>query len=246
MMGLSGAIRSVIFAGCFLLLSGCVSTDLVKTMLKDMDRLKEDNATLQQQVKSLDQEVRELKSQAEHRAAPADPGKAPADSGGDVAGVDYLAGLGSAPEEPGAMKEEQPPARLNGDEVYAQAQSLYSQGKYPEAYQAFSQASILDTDREFQARCQYWMGECMFAQSAFNRALDHFGTVFGQYGATSKAADALLKIGFTYQELNNYNGARQALNEFLQRYPDHRAVPLARERLERLAEMETGTAGSDH
>ncbi len=85
----------------------------------------------------------------------------------------------------------------------------------------------------------------MFAQGAYQQALNHFSKVFVNYGNTSKASDALLKIGFTYYELSNYNGARQALNEFLKRYPDHRAVPLANERLERLAGMESGRVLSD-
>ncbi len=241
------SIRSAILAGFCVLLAGCVSTELVKTMMKDIDGLKKDNEDLRQQVKNLDQEVKGLKNQAGDTAGTPDsggsPGIIPGSGGGEK--TDFLANLGKPDRQPGSAASQSRPTQLKGEEAYANAQSLYNSGKFREAYQAFSQASFLDPDEEFQARCHYWMGESMFSQGAYQKALDHFGTVFVQFGTTSKASDALLKIGFTYYELANYNGARQALNEFIQRFPDHRAVPLANERLERLAGMETDKGLSD-
>ncbi|MBN1880414.1 tetratricopeptide repeat protein [bacterium] len=245
MRAMCTVIRSAILIVCCSLLGGCVSTELVKSMLKDIDRLKEDNATLQQQVKDLDRELSVLKETAEDRSQNL------GGSAGDASGKLESGGVGNTAEPAQmssgmtSMQNENRPVRLTGEDVYAQAQALYTDGKFREAYQLYNQASVLNPDSEFQARCYYWMGECMFAQGAYQQALDHFGTVFGQYGTTSKAADALLKIGFTYGELSNYNGARQALNEFIKRFPDHRAVPLAKERLDRLAELETGKAVSN-
>ncbi|MGB3976878.1 MAG: tetratricopeptide repeat protein [bacterium] len=223
-----------------LVLAGCVSTDLVQTMMKDIDRLKAQNASLRQDLNALSLEVQALKGGSEEK-----------DEDGDVEAVNE--GISEdQPDRDSVIDDESvkdpasSPARLNAEEVYSTAQGLYAQSRYREAYQAFNQASFLDQDEEFLGRCHYWMGECMFAQGAYQQALNHFGAVFGKYSGSSKVSDALLKIGFTYYEMNNYNGARQALNEFLSRYPDHRAASLAEERLNRMTYKESGKAERDH
>lgn len=223
------------------LCAGCVSTDLVQTMMKDIDRLKAQNASLRQDVSALSLEVEALKERSEEEVEIEDTGSTEESVTEDPVDLD------SVVEEVEVVEEEKAsPGRLNAEEVYATAQGLYAQSRYREAYQAFNQASFLDQDEEFLGRCHYWMGECMFAQGAYQRALDHFGMVFGKYSQSSKASDALLKIGFTYYEMNNYNGARQALNEFLSRYPDHRAASLAEERLNRMSYKESDKAERDH
>lgn len=235
----------VLVTGICVVLYGCVSTDLVQTMLTDIDRLKQDNAALRGEMDALGRDVAFLKQTLENG------GEAQVSDGiKEPAATDFLdfpaepdTGMAETPGEPEAAPEK--PAKLNAEEIYSQAQDLYAKNRYREAYQAFSQAAFLDPDDEFQGRCEYWMGECMFAQGAYQRALDHFGKVFGHYSTTSKAPDALLKIGFTYYEMNNYNGARQALNEFLVRFPDHRAVPLAEERLNRMDYKESEKADVD-
>jgi TolA-binding protein len=237
-------ICGVVSAGLLILSGGCVSTDLIQTMMKDIERLKRDNTTLREDVKTLNREVESLKS-AEAVAGKATKAKESGGSALDSDGSeDFLANLSSSEEEV-APSVPAKPSRLSAEEVYANAQNLYSQSRYREAYQAFSQALFLDLNDDFQGRCYYWMGESMYAQGAFQQALDNFGKVFVSFGATSKAADALLKIGFTYYELGIYNGARQALNEFCKLFPDHRAVPLAKEKLSRIDEKESGKAPSD-
>jgi TolA-binding protein len=228
----------IILALIFFFLAGCVSSTLVQTMLTDIERLKRDNVSLRDDIDALSDEVESLK-QAD------DDGLAGSES--VVTADDFPAFLADMSIEEGASEAVATPlsrpSRLSGEEVYAKAQSLYAQSKFREAYQAFSQAALLDTDSEFQARCNYWMGECMYSQAAYQGALDHFGRVFIHHGASSKAPDALLKIGFTYYEMKNYNGARQALDEFLRRFPNHRSAPLAEERLNRMRYNEQGGAG---
>ena len=223
------------------LCTGCVSTDLVQTMMKDIDRLKAQNASLRQDVNALSLEIESLKEHSEEEVGIEDTDST------EERVTEGPVDLDSVVEEVEVVEEEKAsPGRLNAEEVYATAQGLYAQSSYREAYQAFNQASFLDQDEEFLGRCHYWMGECMYAQGAYQRALDHFGMVFGKYSQSSKASDALLKIGFTYYEMNNYNGARQALNEFLSRYSDHRAASLAEERLNRMSYKESDKAERDH
>ena len=56
------------------LCTGCVSTDLVQTMMKDIDRLKAQNASLRQDVNALSLEVEALKEHSEEELGIEDTG----------------------------------------------------------------------------------------------------------------------------------------------------------------------------
>ena len=56
----------------------------------------------------------------------------------------------------------------------------------------------------------------------------------GTSGAGRKAADALLKLGYSQLELKRYAQARASLNAVKERYPDSEAARLAAERLQRV------------
>ncbi|HPQ40110.1 MAG TPA: tetratricopeptide repeat protein, partial [bacterium] len=198
--------------------------------------------------RSLRTDVDGLSSRLDARAeeASGEPA-ADGDDGEPAAPVSVPAVTGEVPEpDSGEYDPGDPvPGAVTGEELYARAQSLYSEQRYREAARVFSQAELLDDSEEFKARCNYWTGECMYAQGAYDKALEYFGKVFVKYGTTAKASDALLKIGFTYYEMQNYNGARQALNEFLVRFPDHRAVPFAEERLRWIDNMASGDSQTE-
>lgn len=219
-------------------ISGCVSTDLIQQMEKDIDALQAQSKALKQDVQSLEERLDTMEAdiEASHQKTAEPPREA---AGIDVPETEPIpesqAEGGVTPPSEG--NEE--PAAVTGEALYAKAQALFTEQRYREAARVFSQAELLDDAPEFKARCNYWIGECMYSQGAYERALEYFGKVFVKYGTTAKAPDALLKIGFTYYEMQNYNGARQALKEFLVRFPDHRAVPFAEERLRWIDNLES-------
>ncbi|MBN1295867.1 tetratricopeptide repeat protein [bacterium] len=251
--------RLVLVMTCFVA-TGCVSTDLVQKMVKDIDDMKERNVALQAEVDGLKERVDALETRD---GLSAETGIGTGDEASDASGgsgettvsvIDRPAGesageaegiLEGAREGEGAAGPDRHGGGVSAEEMYTRAQALYTEQRYREAARAFAQAELLDDAPEFQARCGYWYGESMYAQGAFEKALDAFGKVFVKYGTTAKAPDALLKIGFTYYEMRNYNGSRQALNEFIARFPDHRAVPLAQERLRWIDHLESGDSPSD-
>lgn len=234
---LKGYLYLIITLFFCLLMSGCVSTDLVKQMMKDIDQLQTENQELRQEVTALESRLDVVEA-----ASTSDVGDVPEDQS-----TDDMAELFATAEafEPKIDEAVPRPTAVSAEELYAKGQGLYSRKRYREAAQAFIQAGMLGKGPEFKARCQYWTGESMFAQGAYSRALEAFANVFVKYGSTAKAADALLKIGFTYCEMQNYNGARQALNEFLERFSDHRAVSFAREKLRWIDEQESDDKSSD-
>ena len=216
-------IEKIILTVLMFTLAGCVSTSVVQTMMDDITALKASNTELENKVTSLESELQTLKERTEQMES-----LKPDDSVAD-----------SKDEEEPPQKPDILPTPVMGDAemMYSKAQSLYHSGKLREAGMSFEQAAVLSNASEFKARCYYWMGECFYAQRSFHRALDLFGRVVNEYPNNSKSSDALLKIGFTYCEMGEYNKASQFLEEFLNKYPDHRAVSLAREKLDTLKNL---------
>jgi tol-pal system protein YbgF len=81
---------------------------------------------------------------------------------------------------------------------------------------------------------QYWLGEAYYVTRDYEKASIAFRTVGQQWPDSRKAADALLKLGFSEFELKRYAQARAALNEVKTRFPESDAARLASERLQRI------------
>ncbi|MCD4653594.1 tetratricopeptide repeat protein [bacterium] len=234
-----GVIRNVLIAGLSIIFSGCVSTDFVQQMVKDIDSLKSENSILRNDITELNQRLDKVELISAESSETPVPDE-------QVSILDLLALTnGSTSSRPEKEPEISRSAAISGEELYSRAQAHYSEHRYREAAMTYIQAKLLDDNPEFQARCDYWTGECMFAQGAYQRALESFAEVFVKHGSTTKAPDALLKIGFTYYEMHNYNGARLALDEFVKRFPNHRAVQFAEEKLRWIDNLESGDTQSD-
>ncbi len=62
----------------------------------------------------------------------------------------------------------------------------------------------------------------------------HFKKMIESYPASTKLADATLKLGFAYYELGDREQARKTLNDVAARYPATAAARLATERLQKM------------
>jgi TolA-binding protein len=65
--------------------------------------------------------------------------------------------------------------------------------------------------------------------------LGAFQKLLKEHSDSRKVPDALLKIGYSYQELKRYREAREALARLVKSYPDAPATAEARERLKQIA-----------
>ena len=81
------------------------------------------------------------------------------------------------------------------------------------------------------ANARYWIGECYYSSSDLLQALNAFNTVLEKWPRHSKAADALLKIGYSHGALKQPEKARAAFELLLKKYPGSPAAIKARERL---------------
>ncbi|MEQ9736848.1 MAG: tetratricopeptide repeat protein, partial [Algiphilus sp.] len=81
----------------------------------------------------------------------------------------------------------------------------------------------------------YWAGESHYVQRSYEKALQKFQALLEQHPNSRRTPDALLKAGFSYEELNRNDKAREMFQRIVNEYPDASAANLAKQRLERLS-----------
>lgn len=89
-------------------------------------------------------------------------------------------------------------------------------------------------DHELADNAQYWLGEAYYVTRDYENAIAAFTGVGERWPQSSKAPDALLKLGFAQFELKRFGAARQTLGQVGERYPGTDAARLAQERLRRI------------
>jgi tol-pal system protein YbgF len=120
---------------------------------------------------------------------------------------------------------------------YERAFNLLKEGRYDLAVAAFKTFVQKYPRGHFSDNAQYWLGEANYVQRHFKVALSEFEKVVKGFPASPKRADALLKMGYTYQELGQYDKARLSLNEVVMSYPNTTAASLAKKRLQDLKQL---------
>lgn len=156
-------------------------------------------------------------------AAAAAAGTAATVAGSDGAPAPEVAALPAAPVA------EDDPVRARAE--YQQAFELLKQSLYEQAIRAFQQFLVDHPGSEYADDAQYWLAEAFYVTRNFEAALPEYQKLAGNYPDSQKLTQALLKVGFTYQELGRVDEARAALRDLLNRYPGTSAARLAEERL---------------
>lgn len=120
---------------------------------------------------------------------------------------------------------------------YEKAFGLLKDGRYDQAVVAFK-AFVKSYPRgRFAGNAQYWLGEANYAQRYFKLALSDFESVVKNYPSSPKRADAMLKMGYTYQELGQMDKAQLSLSNVSKSYPNSTAANLAQKRLQALKRL---------
>lgn len=164
-------------------------------------------------------------------ATPSEPSPAAA-AAPDVAvaaGVPVSASAESA-AAPGAAEVDPQAERAD----YERAFNLLKEGRYDLAVAAFKTFVQTYPSGKYTDNAQYWLGEANYVQRNFKAALVEFEKVVNNFPDSPKRPDALLKMGYTYQELGDNDKARLALNSVRMNYPDTTAARLASKRLQEL------------
>lgn len=100
-------------------------------------------------------------------------------------------------------------ANVSGDyeAAYNTALDLYRNHDYQQAIATFFQLVQTNPRNPLADNCQYWIGECRYAQGKFYQAVVEFNKVFA-YDAPDKQDDAQLMLGLAYLKLGALNNAR--------------------------------------
>lgn len=139
------------------------------------------------------------------------------------------------PAEPNPAQKPMSGVADNVEAAYNRAQDLFIGGKYLEARGAFLAFVKANPGHPLSDNALYWAAETYYSEKDFQNALTKFREVADKYPGENKAPDALLKVGFSYMELNNEAKAREALGDLVKRYPESDAADKAKKTIERLS-----------
>ncbi len=117
-------------------------------------------------------------------------------------------------------------------EAYDRAFNLLKDGRYELAIASFKAYLETYPNADYADNAQYWLGEANYAQRRYDVALQEFNKVLDNYPKSSKRADAMLKMGFCYQELGKTEDAEAVLSNIVQMFPDTTAARLAKKRIQ--------------
>ncbi len=181
-----------------------------------VDYLRQDVESLTKQQKALTEEISQLHEQMRKGA----PSKAEA----------------SAPKAEVKVQEpsgEQEAANLASDPAtrYKKAFDLMEAGKYGEAETAFADFVSKFPQSELADNAQYWIGECLYAESHYEDALTSFKAVSDHFPFGNKVPDALYKQAMCEQKLGRNTEANKTLEKLRDYYPYSEAASKAKKLL---------------
>jgi tol-pal system protein YbgF len=132
-----------------------------------------------------------------------------------------------APAEEGTQPPMQPvqPIAVNGPDLYQQAYTDYTQGRYPLAISGFKELLAVDSGSDLADNAQYWIGECLLAQRQYREALEAFDAVLTLYPESNKLPEAAYKKAVALEALGSRTDAEMELEAVIQNYPN---TPAAR------------------
>ncbi|MCK4743862.1 MAG: tol-pal system protein YbgF [Sulfuriflexus sp.] len=119
--------------------------------------------------------------------------------------------------------------------AYRAAFKLLKEGRYAPATSRFRAFLVKHPSSAYADNAQYWLGEVSYVTRAYEQAIAEFDKVLNNYPDSTKHADALLKQGYCYYELNNFVKANELLAAVITRYPHSTAARLADKRRKQIS-----------
>ncbi len=241
-------------AGCALLLTACATdpaNDPLQVRLNDIDsRLgnvervvsNQSLVDLSRRLDALEAQLREQRGNVEvlqntgegarksERAMYSDLDKrVSALESGERSAAGVAAPVGAAAAVSGP-----PNAAPDDQSAYNAAFDKLKAGNYSEAILGFQSFMNHYPTSPLLDNAQYWIGEAYYVTRDYEHAARAFRTVGERWPTSRKAADALLKLGYTQTEQKHLTEARTTLGQVVERYPGTDAARLAQDRLQRL------------
>jgi tol-pal system protein YbgF len=204
----------------------------VRELRGQIDQMEHDNAALRKQQHDL---YADLDSRVKALSA--------AQGGAGTAGGSVAAGGGGVPGTAGnaAAAAGAAAGAVGGAEPSSTEQAVYNQsfdalkaGSYSIAITGFKDFLSNYPQSPLAENAQYWLGEAYYVNHDYDPAAEAFRATLRKWPDGRKAADALLKLGFTQFEQKQFGAARSTLTAVTQKYPGTDNARLATEKLRRI------------
>jgi len=132
-----------------------------------------------------------------------------------------------------------PPSAVSSDSpeetaAYKKAFNVLKDGRYEAATDEFQKFLARYPTGQYSDNAQYWLAEANYVLRRFPVAIEEFHKVLVVFPDSAKIPDAMLKTGYSYYELKNWDETRKILNRLVKRFPDTTAAQLAKNRLHRM------------
>lgn len=111
---------------------------------------------------------------------------------------------------------------------YDSAMELLSRQQFSEAQTAFRNFVQANPTNELAGPAQYWVGDIAFTQKDYAGSAKAFADVLKRFPKTTKAPDAMLKLGLSLLELGQKNEGCTTLGALKAKYPNANATIIGR------------------
>lgn len=152
-------------------------------------------------------------------------------------GVPVMPGMDSNLYSPYGVQPVQPQYG-SADLSYNQAMQAYRMRDYWTALSKFQEVAMMYPQSDLADNAYYWIGEIHYASRNYAEAIRSFQTVMQMYPTGNKLPDAMLKMGFAYAEMQQYDVARSILTDVTMRFSSNARIrDLAAKKLQQLPVM---------
>ncbi len=117
---------------------------------------------------------------------------------------------------------------------YRAALAFLKTGQYDQSIEAFNDFLVEYPSSAYADNAQYWLGEAYYVTRDFEPAMREYTKLVQAFPQSQKVEHALLKIGYSQQEMGNLSAAIAQLEEVLNLYPGSSAARKAQDRLQQL------------
>jgi tol-pal system protein YbgF len=139
-----------------------------------------------------------------------------------------------AVQEKAAQPSESPgPTGEQSDNNMKKAQKLFEKNSYAEALPLFEQVAGNSSSNE-SVEARYMMGECLFNQKEYDKAIMQYQKIISQYSGHDKAPSAMLKQGMAFEKLADKETAKVIYKKLLKKHGSSSEASKAQERLGKL------------
>lgn len=135
-----------------------------------------------------------------------------------------------APATPAAENISQP---AGGGNSFSEATSLYERKKYSQAYSMFNEIATNSSAGD-KVDARYMMGECLFAQKEYDKAIMQYQKIIAQHSSHGKAPAAMLKQAMAFEKLADKDTAKVIYKKVLKKHAGSSEAQTAQERLDKI------------